>query len=120
MFSPPATAGGNSVVSPMFSPPLPGQAGYAGFTYGNGQGYERVETGVAERLNIKVGLTPMIGGKKFSQRSLEQRNRERESYFADLSVQPLNPGRRAEDADADGNGNAKLGRKWRSGRKNTY
>lgn len=111
MFSPPVTAGGNGVVSPMLSPPMPGQAGYKGFNW-KGKGYEPIETGVAERLNIKVGLTPMIGGKKFSQRSIEQRNREYQESYGDLSIQPLNPGKRGDEEPPR--------RKWKSVRKSTY
>jgi hypothetical protein len=116
MFSPPVTAGGNGIVSPMLSPPMPGQAGYGSFNW-KGRGYEPIETGVAERLNIKVGLTPMIGGKKFSQRSLEQRNRLYVEEYGDLSVQPLNPGKRG---DEDSSSTPKRNSRWRSGRKSTY
>jgi hypothetical protein len=115
MFSPPITAGGYSVVSPMLSPPLPSTqttpsflytdpmhahghshtppAGAKGRARGKGKGKER-----GLDFSIKVGLTPLIGSKMFSLRSLEQRERERRDYFSDLSIQPLNPEKRTNTA----------------------
>lgn len=99
MFSPPTNSEKNyGVVSPMLSPPAPGQAGYKGWQHYSYDG-EAVtpQVGIAERLSIKVGLTPMIGGRIFSQKSLQKREQERRELmgqYGDLSVQPLNPDRR--------------------------
>lgn len=49
----------------------------------------------AQDLNIKVGLTPLIGAKSFSVRSLEQRETERREKYGDLKVLPLKSGKMA-------------------------
>jgi hypothetical protein len=99
MFSPPTHSEKNyTVVSPMLSPPAPGQAGYKGWHHYSYDGEPATpQIGMAERLSIKVGLTPMIGNKLFSQKSLQKREQERKELmgqYGDLSVQPLNPERR--------------------------
>ena len=121
MVSDPATAGGNGAVSPMFSPPMPGQAGYGSFEWMR-RGYEAVDE--TDKLNIKVGLTPLIRGKQFSQRSLEQRHRLYAEEYGDLSVQPLNPGKREGAGREDGPAKTlRRDSRWslgRSGRKNAH
>jgi len=74
MFSPPMD--GNNIVSPMtMGMKTPGIGGYGG--YGNGV------------------VSPMtMSAKTPSQASLDEREREREEYFGDLSVRPLNMGQR--------------------------
>jgi hypothetical protein len=59
----------------------------------------------------------LIGGKKFSLRSLEQRERERRDYFSDLSIQPLNPEKRTNTAGSGLNGGLP---KRKATRKGTY
>lgn len=77
MFSPPIDGLGNAVVSPMtMGMKTPGIGGYGG-----GGGY-----GVVSPM-ASYAKTP-------SQQSLDEREREREEYFGDLSVQPLNMGQR--------------------------
>jgi hypothetical protein len=81
--------GDHDEVSPMFSPPIDG--------HGNGlvspltMGQKTPAIGGYGGYNNNSVVSPMtVSAKTPSQQSLDEREREREEYFGDLSVRPLN------------------------------